>query len=367
MQILTITFAGVMEWIGYVLLALIALMIMIIIHELGHYTAGKLLGFEIKEFGIGFGPALYKHKFNNGEILSVRPIPLGGFCSFLGEDEDNNNPKAFNNQKPWKRIIVLFSGVFFNFLSAIVLLSIFFSCFGDYIPKVSEVYNLEGATQYFEVDDLILKIDGNDVFFNINANLTKYFDSDKQISEVVVLRNGEKITLGVEKGYFQVEENGSLVKKYGYGFSHLEMREDGKYYYSYARYKFPFFQSIARGFEFSFLIVGKLFSVLGGVFTGALGIKNNLGGTFTAIGAISQISRQGFDAWMYAICVMSSTLAVMNILPIPALDGSRIIFVIIEWIRKKPISRKLEATIHFVGLLLLFGLTIILDVVNFLL
>ena len=107
--------------------------------------------------------------------------------------------------------------------------------------------------------------------------------------------------------------------------------------------------------------------MLGGVFTGALGIKNNLGGTFTAIGAISQISRQGFDAWMYAICVMSSTLAVMNILPIPALDGSRIIFVIIEWIRKKPISRKLEATIHFVGLLLLFGLTIILDVVNFLL
>ena len=130
MQILTITFAGVMEWIGYVLLALIALMIMIIIHELGHYTAGKLLGFEIKEFGIGFGPAIYKHKFNNGEILSVRPIPLGGFCSFLGEDEDNINPKAFNNQKPWKRIIVLFSGVFFNFLSAIVLLSIFFSCFG---------------------------------------------------------------------------------------------------------------------------------------------------------------------------------------------------------------------------------------------
>ena len=364
-MILTVTFTGVLEWIGYIILALFALMIMVLIHELGHYTAGKLLGFEIKEFAIGFGPAIFKHKFKNGEQFSLRPIPLGGFCSFLGEDEENNNPKAFNNQKPWKRIIVLAAGVLFNFFSAIILVSVFFSCFGDYMPKISTVYQLSGAEQHFQVDDVILEIDGRKVYLNINADLSSYFNLNLQVNEVIVLRNGEKVTLQVQKGNFITEENGVLTEKYGYGISHLVKHDDGNYYYNYERYKFPFFQSIARGFEFSFLVVGKLFSVLGGIITGALGIKNNLGGTLTAIGAISQISRQGFDAWMYAICVMSSTLAVMNILPIPALDGSRIIFVIIEWIRKKPISRKLEGTIHFVGLVLLFSLTIVLDLINY--
>ena len=108
---LTAATAGeVFTYIGYILLALVALMIMIVIHESGHYLAGKLLGFKIDEFGIGFGPPIVK-KVNrkNGELFTLRPFPLGGFCSFHGEDEEGvEDEGSFNRQKPWKRLIVLF-------------------------------------------------------------------------------------------------------------------------------------------------------------------------------------------------------------------------------------------------------------------
>lgn len=145
LNILSATVGEVFAYIGYVLLALLALMAMIVVHELGHYTAGKLLGFKIDEFAIGFGPKIFKRKNKKtGELFSIRPFPIGGFCAFHGEDADgalldengnqvkdaNGNiikdPDAFNNQKPWKRLIVLFSGAFMNFLSAILIITIYF-------------------------------------------------------------------------------------------------------------------------------------------------------------------------------------------------------------------------------------------------
>ena len=141
--IIAVTAAEVFKYIGYVIVALLALMVMIVVHELGHYTAGKLLGFKIDEFSIGFGPAIFKRKNKKtGEVFSLRPFPIGGFCAFHGEDADGalldadgnpvkdskgnvvKDPDAFNNQKPWKRLIVLFSGAFMNFLSAIVIITI---------------------------------------------------------------------------------------------------------------------------------------------------------------------------------------------------------------------------------------------------
>ena len=105
----------------YILLAIVVLLLMIMIHETGHYVAGKILKFKINEFSIGFGPKILQKKKKNGELISLRAFTLGGYCAFEGESEDGSlNPEAFNNQKPWKRLIVLFSGAFFNFLSAIL-------------------------------------------------------------------------------------------------------------------------------------------------------------------------------------------------------------------------------------------------------
>ena len=120
----------------YILIALVVLMFMITVHELGHYIAGRILGFKINEFSIGMGPKIFSKRLKNDQIFSLRWLPLGGYCAFEGEDEDNPSPQAFNNQKPWKRIIVLFSGAFMNFISALIIVIIAFSCFGDYLPTI---------------------------------------------------------------------------------------------------------------------------------------------------------------------------------------------------------------------------------------
>ena len=118
----------------YILLALVILLVMITVHEFGHYCAGKILGFKINEFAIGFGPKLYSRTKKDGEVFSIRALPLGGFCAFEGEDEDGkSNPQAMNNQPAWKRLIVLLSGVGFNFLFGVLTAAIYLMI-SDYAP-----------------------------------------------------------------------------------------------------------------------------------------------------------------------------------------------------------------------------------------
>ena len=126
-----LAFSDVMKTIGSVLLAILILLAMITVHEFGHYIAGKIFKFKINEFAIGFGPALYKRTKKNGEVFSVRALPLGGYCAFEGEDEENSHPDAFNNKKPWQRIIVLFAGAFMNYLLALLLIITSFFAYGQ--------------------------------------------------------------------------------------------------------------------------------------------------------------------------------------------------------------------------------------------
>ena len=121
-----LSLGSVLKYSGYILIAILVLLFMVLIHELGHYIAGKVLKFKINEFSVGFGPKIFQKKNKSGELISLRVFPLGGYCAFEGETEENkDNPEAFNNQKPWKRLIVLFMGAFFNFLSAIIFAVIF--------------------------------------------------------------------------------------------------------------------------------------------------------------------------------------------------------------------------------------------------
>lgn len=136
-----------MNIILYILLAVLVLLFMITIHELGHYTAGKILGFKIDEFAIGFGPVIYsKQSKKTGEVFSLRAFPLGGFCAFNGEEGGSDDNGAFTKQAPWKRIIVLFSGAFFNFLAAILFSFILLVSVGYDIPKVYTVNDVSQIT-----------------------------------------------------------------------------------------------------------------------------------------------------------------------------------------------------------------------------
>lgn len=405
----------VFTYIGYVIVAILALMLMIIIHESGHYLAGKILGFKIDEFSIGFGPAIFQRKNKKtGEIFSIRPIPIGGFCAFHGEDEEEsgkqnpyinqeiandgrrgilaylnddmavdadkiepfdevkedkkkgvlpylneNKGLRFNDQPAWKRLIVLFSGAFFNFLSAIFIITIYFTAYGQILPVVANTYDVESGMHVFQEGDVVLAVNGKQVNIMVQDDLYNTFANLGDTATFKVLRDGEAIELTVHKQNYTYTETKkddagneyeTTETKYGFGIA-----------YGFARVKLSFFRAFGRAFGFCFFIVFKILASLGALITGKVGIET-AGGTITVVKTIAEVSSAGFDAFLYVVAVISANLAVMNLLPIPALDGSRMLFTFIEMIFRKPVPRKIEGIIHTVGLGVLLILVVFLDV-----
>lgn len=351
------TFQSVMLQIGYILAAFLLLMVMVIIHEFGHFFAGRMLGFKVNEFSIGFGPAIFKHKSKKtGMQFSIRPFPLGGYCAFEGEDEENPSPDAFNNQKPWKRIIVLFAGAFNNFISAIIVIIIFFTCYGQYLPQVAGTFDGTSASEQLQKGDIIYEVNGKAVNFVVSEDFSNYLKGVGDTAEFTVYRNNELVTVTLTKtNYTYVDEStGKTVEKYGFGYSS-----------SLGQQKLTFAQAFTRSWGFCFYLVYQILASLIGLLTGAIGLKN-AGGPVTVISTITSQMAGGFGSVLYILVVLSANLAVMNLLPFPALDGSRILFTVIEWIRRKPLDRKIENAIHTAGLIILIILMIVLDVYHLL-
>ncbi len=166
----------------YILLALVVLLVMITVHEFGHYIAGKIFGFKINEFSIGFGPALYKKKRKDGEIFAIRALPLGGYCAFEGEDEDGKDkPDAFNSQPAWKRLIVLSSGVAFNFLFGILTAVVYLFVTGYATPKITSVVNpAETIGAGLQQNDIVVAVDGKTIenYRSFEYLVSKYNEGD---------------------------------------------------------------------------------------------------------------------------------------------------------------------------------------------
>ena len=344
-----------------ILVAIVALMVMIMVHESGHYLLGKALKFKINEFSIGFGPKLFSRKSKTtGELFSIRAIPLGGFCAFEGEDAESTVEGAFNSQKPWKRIVVLLAGVTFNFISAVVILTILFATYGYTLPKVVGL-NVPQSTieQHFEVGDLIYQVNGENVYSVIDTNISALLGSNEDSAEVVVIRNGEKQTITVYKGDFEStskDQNGTETKETYRGFG-INI--------GYDYYRFGFFEALGRSFIFIWQLVILTFKTIGGLFTGAVGLKGSVGGTVTSVAAMGKVTMTlGFRGVLLMFGIMSASVALMNALPFPALDGCRVIFVLIEMIFRKPVNRKVEGIIHTVGIVILFAFAILCDILN---
>ena len=179
--------SSVFQYIGYIVIAIFVLLFMVLIHELGHYVAGKILKFKINEFSVGFGPKILQKKKKNGELVSLRAFPLGGYCAFEGEDEEGNeNPNSFNNQKPWKRLIVLFSGAFFNFLSGIIFSFILLLSHGYDLVQVKNIAPESINYSIIQKGDVVVGIDGRDIdfvkdrYFNtlITDSVNKNYEGD---------------------------------------------------------------------------------------------------------------------------------------------------------------------------------------------
>ena len=363
--LLLTSFGEAATYVLYILIAVLLLLFMITVHEAGHYFAGKIFGFGIEEFSIGFGPKIFSRVKKNGEKFSVRIIPLGGYCAFSGEDEDTDDPKAFNNKKPWQRIIVLIAGAFMNYLTALIIISLMFGIYGH---SAVMAYKTDGVSVYGEEyslrdRDVIVKAGGKIVY--LITDLMTALDGKKQGDSVefYLYRDGEYITAPVRlssdadfKNLEDVETLAAVLNIY-YG------EEDGATVSGFRTtgLKLGFFETIGRSFEYSFKLAGMIFTVFRQLFTGVLGISS-VGGTVTTIGvAANAIRFGGIWSFLNISAFIGVNLAVFNLIPFPALDGSRVVFTLIEWIRGKPLKRKIEGIIHAVGFAVILCFAVFVD------
>ncbi|MDE6274282.1 MAG: site-2 protease family protein [Clostridiales bacterium] len=403
--------------IGSVLLAILMLLVMITIHEFGHYIAGKIFHFKINEFSIGFGPALFKRKSKKtGELFAIRLIPLGGYCAFDGEDglEEEPTPKkkrkkdeeeqvfadlapaepeasapveeikpvkkelhpdAFTNKKPWQRIIVLIAGALMNYLLALFMILVGFFGYGQ---SMIAVWKMDAPTEEYRAEyslqdlDIMLEADGRSLY--LTTDIAKAVNGkhkgdmvEMKISRVVGKTEDDKnireeITVSI---MLREDVNVKNSADFNCVWRALGMdNEDGVEQLATTYYKFGFFETLGRSFVYSFKIAGSIFKVIGELLTGQLGIAA-LGGPVTTISMTSQMVSRGFRAFLEIGSFIGVNLAVFNLLPIPALDGSKVVFTAIEWVRGKPISRKIEAIIHAVGFVLLLGFAVLVDLLQF--
>ena len=327
----------------YVVLALLLLGVLIMAHEAGHYLAARACGIEVQEFAMGMGPLLCKWKNKQGTQFSVRLLPIGGFCQFYDEDEGVSDPRAFNNQAVWKRLTTVVSGPLMNFVVAFVVIVIYLSLIGipTTVPRVAEV-EAHAANAGLMAGDTLLYV--NDVpADSANTVLSEIMGSGGETVTLRVARNGEEIDVPIAP--FYDEE----VSRYRVGFTFAQERMRASLLES-----IPF--SISYNIESGRLIGETLKNLL---FKGE-GV-NEVTGPVGTVYVIQEVTAQGgVDIYLELLALISVNLGVMNLLPIPGLDGSRLLFLLVEGVRRKPVRRELEGAIHCAGFILLMGLMVLL-------
>lgn len=334
-------------------------MFMITVHEFGHYTAGKIFKFKIYEFSIGFGKAIFKKTKKNGEVFAIRVVPLGGYCAFGEDEEADDDPHSFNNQAWWKRAIVLASGAIFNFISAILFCVVLLAVIGSGQSKITSVS--AGNTNDIRVGDIVTHVDGVkcSFFHGTFGSMTQGVEDDTTPIVLTIIRSqdGKSKTMNVTvyKHLAEVtDENGNSVMKDGAPVTEYQIGVTS------ALHNYSFGKALLKAVPFAFEIAWECLVILGKLLVGKYGLKD-LGGPVTTISTIASASSQSMLNLLLYIPLIAVNLAVFNLLPIPALDGARIVFVLIEAIRRKPVNKDIEAKIHAVGIIVLLAFVVLVD------
>ena len=337
----------------YILAAILVFGVLIAVHELGHFMAAKACGVRVNEFSIGMGPALWKKQ--KGETqYSLRLFPVGGFCAMEGEEEDSDDPTALNNQGFWAKLLIFAAGAAMNFIAGLLIILVLYAdAQAFYVPVVAGFADgcpLESADGLQEGDRL-LRIDGEKVYvysdISLLMGLNKTGAFDLQIE-----RNGEVITLRdftMERREY-TDQNGKAYTGYGLYFGAEEATLGRKLSYSWN-----------NAMDFARLVRLSLQMLV----TGQAGVKDLSGpvgivSTMTKVGEQAATTRAAVENIAYLAALIAVNLAVMNLLPLPALDGGKIFFLVINAVSmllfKKQIPAKYENYIHFAGLILLLAL-----------
>ena len=323
----------------YIILAIFAFGILIFVHELGHFLVAKACGVKVTEFAMGMGPRLVS--FERGETTySVRALPVGGFCAMEGEEEHSDDPRAFNNQSVPKRLAILIAGSFMNFLLGFVLLLILYApsqgfastVIADFFPDCPYANTLQAG-------DRIVRINGEKIYFTSNFSEFLALDEDGNV-DMELRRNGQKVIL---KDFHIVpvpydDGNGGTVMKYGIYFDVEEGNLANTVKYSWLNC-LDFVRMVRMGL--SQLIHGKASM---SDMTGVVGIVDIINET----GQSAPTTAQGLENVIYLVAFIAVNLSVMNMLPIPALDGGHIVTLLLakgyEKLSPTPASRAISTS-----------------------
>lgn len=323
--------------------ALLVIGIIIMVHELGHFSVGRACKIKVVEFSVGFGPKI-KQWVKNDILYSIRWIFLGGYTKFYGEDEEINDKLAFNNQPAGRRALTIFAGPLFNIIFAFILVIITLCAFGDAVPIISDVWaDSPAQAAGLQAGDVILEMNGVKMDFALELD-NGIAAADNKIMNITVQRGEQEINLQVPYQYYEnYVLNGDTehpVTGYKTGIS-----------VGSQRVTFGFFEAIGLSFKWMFLVVkGTILAILG-LFAGK-GTENMMG--VVGMGDILvQAIQSSFESVLRLGVAISISLGICNLLPLPALDGGRLVFIGIEKLFKKPVPRNVEGMIHFVGFALL--------------
>lgn len=330
----------------YLLLTLLLLSVLVFLHEGGHFLVARLNKITVNEFSIGMGPKIFSYRSKkSGIIYSVRALPIGGFVSMAGEDEASEDPNAFCNKNVWRRISTVLAGPVTNIIVGFLGMLVLVALTGPATNIVAAF--LDDATSVnhgLQIDDKIVAVEGvkthtgNEVVYEIT------YQGDKPL-DITVIRNGEKIV--IEDVVFPtVEENGVTLGNYDmlfYGISEADRS-----------FSIVISHTFWRTYSTAKMVWDSLADLIGGRF-GLDAISGPIG--MTELVGTAVVS--GWESLLYLWVIISVNLGVMNLLPLPALDGGRLMFLLWEALTRKPVNKTVESYINAAGLLILMAFMIL--------
>jgi regulator of sigma E protease len=349
-----------------ILLFLALLSVLVLGHELGHFIAARKAGMKVDEFGLGFPPRLWAWKRKSGMEISVNMIPLGGFVKIKGEggDDDVAATDSFASKSIPRRFVVLIAGVAMNFVMAFVIFTVGFlvgiPAVTDTAPSNSPIaggeftVTNEGVTVFEVLKDSPAEVAGIQLGDKIGSiDDAVYMDSEAarvalapgMTHEVVLQRGGEEVTVQVTPSY---------IESIGHEAVGISLLKTGTVH-------FPWYEAPWRGIKQTVASTGDIFAALGGLIANIFTHKSVGAAVSGPIGiavVTGQVAKMGFAHILQFAAMLSLNLAVLNVLPIPALDGGRIGFLLIEAIRRKKGSVRFESTVHALGFALLMLLVV---------
>ena len=335
----------------YILAAILIFGVLIAVHELGHFLAAKSCGVLVHEFAIGMGPAIWK-KTKGETTYALRVLPIGGFCAMEGEEEESDNPRALNNQGFFQKLVIYAAGSVMNFITGLLIVVILFSgAQAFYTAEITDIAEGSSMAQSggLQVGDLILSVDGERVYNQGNVSMLLGLNTDGTY-DFVVRRNGEKVSikdLPLARKEFP-DGKGGIYTGFGFTMGGIEKAN----VFTRLRYSWNSTMDFVRMVRLSLEMMLTGQAGIGDL-SGPVGIVN----TITEVGQQSETVRDAVDNIAYLAALIAVNLAVMNLLPLPALDGGKIFFLVINQVSlllfRKQIPAKFENYIHVAGFILL--------------